>query len=175
MWQTIRAGIAGTLLNPQQWYPMSDRKVFPSPWFLPVMQGAFIASTMLPRRARIKYATPVLLLMAVQARLFSSGDAEMDFARGTLLLGMFLKFIDFGILVKEGEVYKLKDKRGLDDQSQASNNLKQSPVGMAAPNDAGGVWQSVKSSVELWFFTMRGIGWNWEVGGILEREPQSAK
>lgn len=37
------------------------------------------------------------------------------------------------------------------------------------------LWKKFKDSAELWLFTMRGIGWNWQVGGIPEREPQSAR
>ncbi|TVY81892.1 Acetyltransferase sirH [Lachnellula suecica] len=165
---TIQSLIGGTLLDPKQWYPSPDRTIQSRPWFIPVAQGAFIASTMLPREARIKIAIPALLLLISQTRAVSCGDSARDFIVTSLVFGFVVKFVDFGLLRKDGELYKLKERE------QVNAQPKKTEVGDGAKEPKSkGIWQKFKDSVELWLFTMRGIGWNWEVGGIPEREPQS--
>jgi len=90
-----------------------------------------------------------------------------DFGRAALILGFVVRFIDFGLLRKDGELYRLKERGKSQIQGKETVNEEISKSRSA--------WQKVKDSVEFWLFTMRGIGWNWEVGGIPEREPQSVK
>ena len=173
MMDKISAGLVGTLLDPKRWYPSPDRRISPTPWFLPLAQMAFIVSTMLPREARIKIAIPALLILVSQTRSVSTGDVNRDFGRAAFIFGFLLKFIDFGLLVKDGEVYKLKDRKETTAQLKGFENGKDDSSSMRAEEKKSGIWQGFKDSSELWLFTMRGIGWNWEVGGIPEREPQS--
>jgi hypothetical protein len=170
---TISAQLMEMVFIPKQWYPSPDRKISPMPWFLPVTQAAFIVLTMLPRKARFKIAFPVLLLLLSHARNVSSGDALKDYTQAAVIFGFVLKFIDFGLLVKDGAVYKLKDRKAKEKQIKESVNGKDRPKGAIMTEGKRDIWQRFKDSVELWLFTMRGIGWNWEVGGIPKREPQS--
>ncbi|CZT52371.1 uncharacterized protein RSE6_13703 [Rhynchosporium secalis] len=151
------------ILDPRTWYPSPDRPVSPRPWFLPLVLLSFIVSTTLPRRSRILIAVPILLLLVSQMRTYSTGDNIKDFGRGSFIFGFVLKFIDFGILTRDGEAYKLKDRK-----SSISN-----AGSISRSAEVKGIWQRFKDSAELWLFTMRGIGWNWKVGGIPERKPQS--
>lgn len=145
------------LLDTRSWYASPDRKFNPVPWFLPVTQLAFMGSTLLPRDKRIRYAAPALLLLVSQTRNVSTGDPR-DYLRASQVLSLAMKFVDFGLLVKDNEEFKVKS--GVE---QREENVKK------------GIFQRVRDSVELWLFTMRGVGWNWEVGGIPERAPQSTR
>jgi len=96
-----------------------------------------------------------------------------DYTLAAVVFGFVLKFIDFGLLVKDGEVYKLKDRKAKEKQVKESVSGKDRPKGAIVTEEKKDIWQRFKDSVELWLFTMRGVGWNWEVGGIPKREPQS--
>ncbi|KAL2063760.1 hypothetical protein VTL71DRAFT_5565 [Oculimacula yallundae] len=125
---------------------------------------------MLPRKLRIAIAAPALILLFGQVRDFSSGDNVRDFGRGAFVFGFVLKFIDFGVLTRDGDVYKIKDKHSsIDHHGGVSISVNGVPL-----DDGKSLWRRFKESVELWLFTLRGIRWNWEVGGIPKREPQSA-
>jgi hypothetical protein len=164
----IQTWIAGTIFHPKQWYPSPDRKIAPTPWFVPVAQSAFIASTMLPRAARIMIAALDLLLLVSQTCSVSTGDPVKDFGRAGLIFGFIVRFVDFGLLRNNGELYKLKERDGSQVRGKEVGNEK-----VKSKNKS--VWPKFKDSVELWLFTMRRVGWNWEVGGIPERESQSVK
>jgi hypothetical protein len=129
---------------------------------------------MLPRAARIKIATPALLLLVSQTRAVSTGDPVKDFGRAGIIFGFVVKFIDFGLLRQDGDLYKLKDRDGAQAQSN-SDKTKNGSSKEESMTKNKSLWQKFKDSAELWLFTMRGIGWNWQVGGIPEREPQSTK
>ena len=91
----------------------------------------------------------------------------MDFGRTALLFGWVLKWIDYGMLVKEGEIWKVRDVKRQEEKDEKVDRA-------AVMRDSEkGIWQRFKDTIELWIFNMRGIGWNWEVGGIPERAPQS--
>ncbi|PVH77325.1 hypothetical protein DL98DRAFT_534917 [Cadophora sp. DSE1049] len=155
--------------EPKRWYPSPDRDVSPRRWFLPLTLLAFIVSTMLPRKTRIAIAVPALILLISQIRAVSTGDNVKDFSRASFIFGFVLKFIDFGILVRDGEVYKVKNRETLIKRvGSASGSENETPV-----QENVSVWRKFKDSAELWLFTLRGIGWNWEVGGIPEPQPQS--
>lgn len=91
-----------------------------------------------------------------------------DFGRASLIFGFVVRFIDFGLLRKDGELYKLKDRDEAQLKSEKAGNGKENPRRKS-------VWGKFKDSLELWLFNLRGLGWNWEVGGIPKREPQSFK
>lgn len=154
-------------LDPKSWYPSPYRTTSPRPWFLPVTLCSFIFSSLLPRKTRLWIATPALLLLISQARVSSTGDVAKDFGRGTLLFGWLLKWIDYGMLVKDGELWKVGDRRGQKKDGDRDEK------GRRKKEVETGVWQRFKGIVELWMFNMRGIGWNWEVGGIPDQAPQS--
>ncbi|KAH7403094.1 hypothetical protein BKA64DRAFT_641113 [Cadophora sp. MPI-SDFR-AT-0126] len=157
------------MFNPKEWYPSPDRIVSPRPWFLPLTLLAFIVSTMLPRKARIAFAVPYLVFLIGQVRAVSTGDNVKDFSRASFIFGFVLKFIDFGILTRDGEVYKIKNREPSTQRAaSASGSKDQAPVEAKVS-----LWAKFKDSAELWLFTLRGIGWNWEVGGIPVREPQT--
>ncbi len=162
------------LLDPKQWYPTPDRRVSPRPWFLPLTQIAFIGSTMLSRKARIRIAAPLLLLLVSQTRAASTGDYVKDFGRASFIFGFVLKFVDFGMLVRDGAVYKVKD-RAVDTIEEAEVDGNDGLKGKSQLKNKNSLWKQFKDSAELWLFTLRGIGWNWEVGGIPKREPQPAR
>lgn len=164
--------IMETVLNLKQWYPSPDRVVSPRPWFLPLTQLAFIGLTMLPRKSRIAIAVPALLLLVRQTRAASTGDNVKDFGRASFVFGFVLKFIDFGILTRDGEVYKIKSRK-IAKHGEGEVVGESRSTGEASFEDKRSIWKRFKDSAELWLFTMRGIGWNWEVGGIPHREPQS--
>jgi exopolysaccharide biosynthesis protein len=130
---------------------------------------------MLPRAARIKIATPALLLLVSQTRAVSTGDPVKDFGRAGIIFGFVVKFIDFGLLRQDGELYKLKDRDGTQAQNENAGIEKDMHVKGDSTSKSKSRWQKFKDSAELWLFTMRGVGWNWQVGGIPEREPQSSK
>ena len=160
-----------TISNPRQWYPSPDREVSPRPWFLPLTWLAFIISTMLPRKTRVAIAVPALIFLVNQVRAISTGDNVKDFSRASFIFGFMLKFIDFGILTRDGEAYKVKDRKP---SSEKAGNISKAPS--EVPIEEGkSIWGSFKDSAELWLFTLRGVGWNWEVGGIPQREPQSRR
>jgi len=130
---------------------------------------------MLPRAARIKIAAPALLLLVSQTRAVSTGDPVKDFGRGGIIFGFIVKFIDFGLLRRNGELFKFKDHSRMQGQD---NNVGFNNERLIKGNPASkrkSLWQKFKDSAELWLFTMRGIGWNWQVGGIPDREPQTSK
>ncbi|KAK0128104.1 hypothetical protein ONS95_000089 [Cadophora gregata] len=157
------------LFDPKQWYPSPDRVVSPRPWFLPLTLSACIGSTMLPRKTRVALAVPALSLLASQIRVFSTGDNVKDFSRASFIFGFVLKFIDFGILKRDGEVYKVKNRNASIKKIGSTQELQY----VAAIDGKKSIWTKFKDSAELWLFTLRGIGWNWEVGGIPGRQPQS--
>lgn len=95
----------------------------------------------------------------------TTGDPTRDNGRA-FSCSLVVNYVDFGLLLQDGDVYKLKDQKGSKVQIKG---------GEPTIKQKRGLWQRFKDSAELWLFTMRGIGWNWEVGGIPEREPQSKK
>ncbi|KAL5314519.1 hypothetical protein ACEPPN_017159 [Leptodophora sp. 'Broadleaf-Isolate-01'] len=127
---------------------------------------------MLPRKSRIAIAVPALLLLVRQTRAASTGDNVKDFGRASFVFGFVLKFIDFGILTRDGEVYKIKSRK-IAKHGEGEVVGESRSTGEASFEDKRSIWKRFKDSAELWLFTMRGIGWNWEVGGIPHREPQS--
>lgn len=140
-----------------------DQVTNPSQWFFPVTQLAFMSSTILPRSARIKIAAPLLLVLVSRTRSVNTGDIK-DFLRMIHICGLGLKFVDFGMLVPDGaefKVVKVKEEDG--------------KVELKKRGEKRGVWGKVMGSVELWFFTNRGVGWNWEVGGIPECPNESRR
>lgn len=169
----VRALIDGTLLDPRGWYPPPQRPIFPMPWLLVLYTGSFIALLMLPRRARIKIAAPILLILASQFRAVSTGDEITDFLNATVVFGFILKFIDFGLLVQDGEIYKSKTTRKVDLQPMKLKRNKFPTGNRMIVRDRRGIWQRLKDSVELLLLTTRGIGWNWEVRGIPNQNLQS--
>lgn len=93
----------------------------------------------------------------------NTGDIK-DFLRMIHICGLGLKFVDFGMLVPDGaefKVVKVKEEDG--------------KVELKKRGEKRGVWGKVMGSVELWFFTNRGVGWNWEVGGIPECPNESRR
>jgi hypothetical protein len=148
-------------------YPSPDRPIAPTVWFLPLTQTAFIISTTLSRSSRIKIATPALLLLISQTRSVSTGDNATDFIHAAVIFGFVLKYVDFGLLVKDGEVWKLKHQKAT---VEGSKNDKSLEIGR---DEKRSIWKRFKDSGELWLFTARGIGWNWEVARIPVRETQS--
>jgi hypothetical protein len=160
------AGPLNFLLNSKQWYPSPHRAISPRPWFLPMTLSAFIASSLLPRTARLSIATPILLLLLIQTRVTSTNDVAKDFGRAAFVFGWVLKWIDFGMMVKDGEIWHVKDSNS---QEKNEKELDEDKENERNAN----LWQRLKDEVELWIFNMRGIGWNWRVGGIPDRAPQS--
>jgi hypothetical protein len=148
-------------------YPSPDRPISRTAWFLPVTQVAFIISTTLSRSSRIKIATPALLLLISQTRSVSTGDNATDFIHAAVIFGFVLKYVDFELMVKDGEWWKLKHQKAT---AGDSKHEKSSKIERAEKRS---VWKRAKDSCELWLFTARGIGWNWEVGHIPARETQS--
>ncbi|KAH7336599.1 hypothetical protein BKA65DRAFT_563805 [Rhexocercosporidium sp. MPI-PUGE-AT-0058] len=63
---------------------------------------------MLPRRSPIVIAVPAHILLVSQTRAVSTGDNIEDFGRASFVFGFVLKSIDFGILTRQGEAYKIK-------------------------------------------------------------------
>jgi hypothetical protein len=148
-------------------YPSPDRPIASEAWFLPLTQAAFIISSTLSRSSRIKIATPVLLLLLSHTRSVSTGDNPTDYIHATIIFGFVLKYIDFGLLLKDGEVWKLKHREAT---VHDSKNGKSPEIGGAEKRS---IWKRFKDSCELWLFTARGIGWNWEVDRLPVREKQS--
>jgi len=70
------------------------------------------AADMLPRRARILIEAPVLLGLLCLMRIFSTGNENKNFGRWGAVVGLTLKLIDMGLLVKDGEMYRVKDLKG---------------------------------------------------------------
>lgn len=141
-----------------------DQVTNPSQWFFPVTQLAFMSSTMLPRSARIKIAAPLLLVLVSRTRSVNTGDIK-DFLRMIHVCGLGLKFVDFGMLVPDGAEYKVVKMGNGDGKVEVRKR----------EEGRKGVWGKVGQSVELWFFTNRGVGWNWEVGGIPECPDESRR
>lgn len=168
----MKLDVMENIFSPRQWYPSPDREVSPRPWFLPLTWLAFVISTMLPRKTRVAVAVPALFFLINQVRAISTGDNVKDFSRASFIFGFMLKFIDFGILTRDGEAYKVKDWKP--PPSEENEDLSESPSKVSI-DEGKSIWKSFKDSAELWLFTLRGIGWNWEVGGVPQREPQSRR
>jgi hypothetical protein len=64
-------------------------------------------------------------------------------------------------------VWKLKHQKAT---VEGSKNDKSLEIGR---DEKRSIWKRFKDSGELWLFTARGIGWNWEVARIPVRETQS--
>jgi hypothetical protein len=95
-----------------------------------------------------------------------------DYGRAALVFGWVLKWIDLEMLVKEGDIWKVKGKNG--DEKSRKLEYKQK-VGIRVEEKDKGLWPKFKDTIEVWTFNYRGIGWNWEVGGIPDRPQQSKK
>ena len=151
-------------LNPKSWYPSPHRVILPQPWFLPLTLSSFIFSSLLPRKPRLWVATPALLLLFSHTRTYSTGDVKGDFGRAAIVFGFVLRWIDFGMLVRDGEIWKVNPK-----EADGNEN-----GGLVKDKDRkDGLWQGLKNSLDLWVFNMRGINWSWRVNGIPDRAPQS--
>jgi hypothetical protein len=168
------------IVNAKQWYPPPDRKVAPMAWFIPLALTSCIVSSLLPREARLKIAVPALVILfaflARETRQFCTGEAGEDYARAAYVLGLVQKFIDFEILAKEGEIHKLKKRMEAEEQMSKSAAIDDGGQGETIlVSKEHGIWKRFKDNLELWLFAMRGVGWNWEVGGIPPHETQSRR
>jgi hypothetical protein len=154
------------LLDSRSWYPSQYRDIVRQPWFLPLILSSFIFSSLFSRKARIWVATPALILLLSQIRTYSTGDVKGDFGRAAFVFGFVLKWIDFGMLIKDGTIWKVKKKGGL-------RRGKKGGLYETEKKENEGLWQRFKDSLDIWIFNMRGINWSWRVNGIPDRAPQS--
>lgn len=159
----LLASPVNLLLDPKAWYPSPHRIVSRQPWLLPLTLSSFIFSSLFPRKARLWVATPALLVLLSQVRTYSTGDVKGDFGRGAFVFGFVLKWIDFGMLVKDGEIRRVKKLGG---------QLRENKGGLEE-TEKERFWQRFKNSLDIWIFNMRGINWSWRVNGIPDRAPQS--
>jgi hypothetical protein len=149
----------------KSWYTSPNRSIAPRPWFLPITFLAFALSLMLPRPLRLTVATPALMILVSQTRAFSSGKVATDFSVAALIFGYVLKWVDYGMLVEEGELYRVNaNDSGAQEEDLESRARKERERGF---------WQRFKDAMELFAFNLRGIGWNWRVGGISQSAPRS--
>ena len=153
------------LLDPSLWYASPNRVISHQPWLLPVTLLSFIFFSQFCRKTRLWVATPALLLLLSQTRKYSTGAAKGDFGRAALIFGFVLRWIDFGLLIKDGEIWKVK-RRG-NQRSKIERPIE------VENGRREGLWQSFTTSLDLWIFNMRGINWSWRVNGIPDRAPQT--
>jgi hypothetical protein len=106
-----------------------------------------------------------LLLLFSHTRTYSTGDVKGDFGRAAIVFGFVLRWIDFGMLVQDGEIWKVNQKKTV------VGNEKGGLV--EEKHEKDGLWQRFKNGLDLWVFNMRGINWSWRVNGIPDRVPQS--
>ncbi|CAG8959849.1 hypothetical protein HYFRA_00001758 [Hymenoscyphus fraxineus] len=85
----------------------------------------------------------------------------------SFVCGVLGKFVDFGVLTREGSEWKVGRGRVVEGEREGIRKEKEKE------GEKKGFWGGVKESCEIYFFTSRGIGWNWEVGGIPERPIQT--
>lgn len=159
---------------PKQWYPSMDRPLQTRPLFLLNVQAVLILATMLPRRARIAIGIAGLPLLWKYTTESTSGDRMKDLGRGLFVSLFILKWIDFGMLVKDGQVYKVAE-RALASAEVEGYVKDDESVSATSNRETRSLQEKFRYSMELWLFTMRGTNWNWEVGGIPPVPPQTKR
>lgn len=138
-----------------KWFPLANR---------PVRAGGFILVPFLlicttsyllpPGRPRAIFTLPLLLYLLLQVRRTTSGTHAEDYLLAINISQFFYRYLASVLFsTAEDDMYRVI--------------MSGEKKGMREPEDARtmDVWSKLKWSVHF-YFSMRGIGWNWRVKNV---------
>jgi hypothetical protein len=138
-----------------KWFPPSTRPVKPSEFVLVPFALMCTSSFLLPSgRTRALLTLPPLLYLLVQARRTTSGINAGDYIFAINIAGFAYRYAAYVLLTTpEDHIHRVI--------------LSGEKKGMKEPEDprAMDLWSKLKWSTHFWF-SMRGIGWNWRVKNV---------
>lgn len=138
-----------------RWFPPATRPRWPGEFVLAPFALVCTSSLLLPSgRTRVLLTLPPLLYLLVQARRTTSGLNAGDYMLAVNIAHFSCRYLTYVLLATpEDQIYRVV--------------MAGDKMGMKEPEDPRtmDLWSKLKWSMRFWF-SWRGIGWNWQVKNV---------